>query len=62
MNICDRCGAPSVYRSKLIVNGVSQSTNLCRDCAIKEGVFNNQPTRTIRISIKSWQIISCPGF
>ena len=44
MNICDRCGAPSVYRSKLIVNGVSQSTNLCRDCAIKEGVFNNQPT------------------
>lgn len=44
MNVCDRCGAPSVYRSKLIVNGVSQSTNLCRDCAIKEGVFNNQPT------------------
>ena len=40
---CDRCGNPSVYHSKLIVNGVSQSTNLCRDCAIKEGVFNNQP-------------------
>ena len=44
MNKCDRCGAPSVYHSKLIVNGVSQSTNLCRDCAIKEGVFNSQPT------------------
>ena len=44
MSKCDRCGAPSVYHSKLIVNGVSQSTNLCRDCAIKEGVFNNQPT------------------
>ena len=41
---CDRCGKPSVYHSTLIVNGVSQSTNLCRDCAIKEGVFNNNPT------------------
>lgn len=40
---CDRCGKPSVYRSTLIVNGVSQTTNLCRDCAIKEGVFNTQP-------------------
>lgn len=37
---CDKCGQPSVYRSTLIVNGVSQTTNLCRDCAIKEGVFN----------------------
>jgi len=39
---CDRCGAPSVYHSTLIVNGVSQKTSLCRDCAIKEGVFNQQ--------------------
>lgn len=39
---CDKCGRPSVYRSTLIVNGVSQTTNLCRDCAIQEGVFNNQ--------------------
>lgn len=39
---CDKCGAPSVYRSTFIVNGVSQSTNLCRDCAIKEGVFTTQ--------------------
>ena len=37
---CDKCGNPSVYHSTLIVNGVSQKTNLCRDCAIKEGVFN----------------------
>ena len=41
---CDRCGKPSVYRSKLIINGVTQTTNLCRDCAIKEGVFKTQPT------------------
>ena len=41
---CDRCGKPSVYHSTLIVNGVSQSTNLCRECAIKEGVFNSSPT------------------
>lgn len=41
---CDRCGKPSVYHSTLIVNGVSQTTNLCRDCAIKEGVFNSTPT------------------
>ena len=41
---CDRCGKPSVYRSTFIVNGVSQTTNLCRDCAIKEGVFANEPT------------------
>lgn len=41
---CDRCGKPSVYHSTLIVNGVSQSTNLCRDCAIKEGVFTAEPT------------------
>ena len=37
---CNKCGAPSVYHSTLIVNGVSQKTSLCRDCAIKEGVFN----------------------
>ncbi len=36
---CDKCGKPSVYHSTLIVNGVSQTRNLCRDCAIKEGVF-----------------------
>ena len=41
---CNRCGKPSVYHSKLIVNGVTQTTNLCRDCAIKEGVFNSAPT------------------
>lgn len=39
---CDKCGKPSVYHSTLIVNGVSQSRNLCRDCAIKEGVFANE--------------------
>ena len=39
---CDKCGAPSVYRSTLIVNGVSKTSNLCRDCAIKEGVFSTQ--------------------
>lgn len=37
---CDKCGKPSVYRSTYIVNGRSQTTNLCGDCAIKEGVFN----------------------
>lgn len=41
---CDRCGNPSVYHSTLIVNGVSQRTNLCRDCAIKEGVFTAKPS------------------
>lgn len=41
---CDKCGKQSVYRSTLIVNGVSQTTNLCRDCAIKEGVFVDEPT------------------
>ena len=41
---CDRCGKTSVYRSTLIVNGVSQTTNLCQDCAIKEGVFSPSPT------------------
>ena len=41
---CDRCGKPSVYHSTLIVNGVSQTTNLCRECAIKEGVFSNEPS------------------
>ncbi len=39
---CDKCGKPSVYHSTLIVNGVSQKTNLCRDCAMKEGVFNQK--------------------
>ena len=39
---CDKCGRPSVYHSTLIVNGVSKATNLCRDCAIKEGVFESQ--------------------
>ena len=39
---CDKCGAPSVYHSTYIVNGVSQSTSLCRDCAMKEGVFSNK--------------------
>ena len=38
---CDKCGQNSVYRSTLIVNGVSQTTNLCRDCAVQEGVFNS---------------------
>lgn len=41
---CDKCGKLSVYHSTLIVNGVSQTRNLCRDCAIKEGVFNTEPT------------------
>lgn len=41
---CNKCGAPSVYHSTLIVNGVSQRTSLCRDCAIKEGVFNQGPS------------------
>ncbi|MBR1987603.1 MAG: UvrB/UvrC motif-containing protein [Clostridia bacterium] len=41
---CDKCGNESVYHSKLIVNGVSQTTNLCRECAIKEGVFATEPT------------------
>ena len=36
---CDMCGKESVYHSTLIVNGVSRKTSLCRDCAIKEGVF-----------------------
>ncbi len=41
---CDKCGKPSVYHSTLIVNGVSQTTNLCRDCAMKEGVFTSEPS------------------
>ncbi len=41
---CDKCGAPSVYHSTLIVNGVSKNTSLCRECALKEGVFNQQKT------------------
>ena len=36
---CDKCGKESVYHSTLIVNGISKKTSLCRDCAIKEGVF-----------------------
>lgn len=43
---CDRCGKDSVYHSTLIVNGVSQSVNLCRECAIKEGVFTS-PTNML---------------
>ena len=39
---CDKCGKQSVYHSTFIVNGVSQTTNLCRECAIKEGVFSTQ--------------------
>ena len=39
---CDKCGNPSVYHSTLIVNGVSKNTSLCRDCAIKEGVFASE--------------------
>ena len=41
---CDKCGKESVYHSTLIVNGVSQTTNLCRECAIKEGVFSEKPS------------------
>ena len=44
MNRCERCGLPSVYHSTLVVNGVSKTTSLCRECAIKEGVFNSSPT------------------
>ncbi|MBR6779212.1 MAG: UvrB/UvrC motif-containing protein [Clostridia bacterium] len=40
---CDKCGKPSVYHSTLIVNGISQNTHLCRDCAVKEGVFSTEP-------------------
>lgn len=66
---CDRCGKQSVYRSTLIVNGVSQTTNLCRDCAIKEGVFTSQPTSLFDEMFSSFaeflpfekvQDISCP--
>lgn len=41
---CDKCGNGSVYHSTYIINGVARSTNLCRDCAIKEGVFSTAPT------------------
>ncbi len=41
---CDKCGKPSVYHSTMIINGVSETKNLCRDCAIKEGVFVNEPS------------------
>ena len=41
---CDRCGNASVYHSTYIVNGIARSTNLCKDCAIKEGVFSTAPT------------------
>ena len=41
---CDKCGKQSVYHSTLIVNGVSKTTNLCKDCAVKEGVFSTQTT------------------
>ena len=40
--LCDKCGKPSVYHSTYIVNGVSKNTSLCRECAIKEGVFNQK--------------------
>ena len=52
---CDKCGNASVYHSKFIVNGVSQSTNLCRDCAIKEGVFTNQKTNLFDDLFSSFQ-------
>ena len=52
---CDKCGNPSVYHSTFIVNGVSQSTNLCRDCAIKEGVFTNQKTSLFDDLFSSFQ-------
>lgn len=34
---CDKCGKPSVYHSTLIINGLSKTTNLCRECAHREG-------------------------
>lgn len=52
---CDKCGNPSVYHSTFIVNGVSRSTNLCRDCAIKEGVFTNQKTNLFDDLFSSFQ-------
>lgn len=52
---CDKCGAPSVYHSTLIVNGMSQKTNLCRECALKEGVFNNQSTNIFEDMFSSFQ-------
>lgn len=51
---CDKCGKASVYHSTLIVNGVSQTTNLCRDCAIKEGVFAEEPTSLFDEMFKSF--------
>lgn len=66
---CDKCGKPSVYRSTLIVNGVSQTTNLCRDCAIKEGVFATEPTNIFDdmfsvfsdfLPFEKVQNVSCP--
>lgn len=66
---CDKCGAPSVYHSTYIVNGISQSTNLCRDCAIKEGIFSNQKTSLFDdlfstfsdlLSFDKVENISCP--
>lgn len=52
---CDRCGAPSVYHSTLIVNGVSQITNLCRECALKEGVFSKQSNNFFEDIFASFQ-------
>ena len=52
---CDKCGNPSVYHSTFIVNGVSQTTNLCRDCAIKEGVFTSQKTNLFDDLFSSFQ-------
>ena len=52
---CDKCGAPSVYHSTLIGNGMSQKTSLCRECALKEGVFNNQSTNIFEDIFSSFQ-------
>ena len=41
--LCQNCKKKEAcYHSTLIVNGNSQSTHLCADCAKKEGVNNNQ--------------------
>ena len=37
---CDKCSNQAVYHSTVIINGNSQSTHLCEECAKKEGVFN----------------------
>ena len=36
--ICDKCKQKNaIYHSTLIINGVSESINLCEDCARSEG-------------------------